>query len=449
MNLPKIDLIEAVAALLARGEPLTAAQLAASTGKSQSSISIVMKALGNRVHRIGAARNTRYALKKDILGLPAQQAAVWTDTQGQSHFFGELTHLRGKWLHIQHSQREWLVQEKLPWFLLPIRPQGFLGRKLAHSVANLMPGFPTDPEAWTTEQVLFAVAQQSVDCPGAIHFGNRSPSAEEAKPANAMRPADLLAQLEALAQQDASQSPAQSSAGGEQPKFSAVYTGQQTVHHLVKFSPPNNTPFGSRWRAMLMLEHLANEILTSRGIACASTQVFAGDVRTFLSSERFDRHGTHGKSHVVAIAAVHDEFVKDSWTNWITTSEALERQGMITAQELKAIASIFAFGKYIGNTDMHSGNLSFFVDDVITPKIRLAPVYDMLPMMWRPDPHQGLSDSSLREPFMQAGFELEKEQAKRWAIEFWERAAQLNISAELKAASLESARRLKTNFADL
>jgi serine/threonine protein kinase HipA of HipAB toxin-antitoxin module len=58
-----------------------------------------------------------------------------------------------------------------------------------------------------------------------------------------------------------------------------------------------------------------------------------------------------------------------------------------------AIATIDAFGQYIGNTGMHFGNLSFFVDDVIAPKIRLAPVYDMLPMMWRPDPHLGLTDS--------------------------------------------------------
>ena len=444
MNLSKIDLSEAIAILLARGEPLTAAQLAASTGKSQPSVSTAIKALGERVHRMGAARSTRYALKKDILGLPAQQSIVWTDAQGQPAEFGPLTHLQGKWLHVQHKQRAWLTQG-LPWFLLPIRPQGYLGRQLAHSIAS----FPANPEDWSDAQVLYAITQQAVDCTGAIHIGHRSPGIAKAKPVLGAEDAELLVQFEALAKQDTAQPRAQSSAGGEQPKFAVAYAGEQTVHHLVKFSSPNDTPFGSRWRAMLMLEHLANEVLASQQIACARTQIFTGDVRTFLSSERFDRYGTHGKSHVVAIAAVHQELVGGSWQNWLATGEALANLGMITTQELKVIASIFAFGKYIGNTDMHSGNLAFFVDEVIKPKIRLAPVYDMLPMMWKPDPHQGLSDSPVREQFMQAGFELEKEQARMWAIEFWERASKLDIGADLQAASRESARRLQTNFADV
>ena len=98
---------------------------------------------------------------------------------------------------------------------------------------------------------------------------------------------------------------------------------------------------------------------------------------------------------------------------------------------------------------MHSGNLSFFVDDVITPKIRLAPVYDMLPMMWRPDIHQGsLNVGPVRQQFMAAGFEQEKAQAREWAIEFWTQAQQLDIGADLQAAAKESARRLATNFAE-
>ncbi|TAG27281.1 MAG: hypothetical protein EAZ37_06065 [Burkholderiales bacterium] len=443
MNLSKIDLSEAVVALLARGEPLTAAQLSAATGKSQPSISGALKELGDRVHRIGAARSTRYALNKDILGLQAEQDLLWTDAQGNTHVLGRLTHLHGNLLHTQVGQQEWFTQAQLPWFLLPIRPQGYLGRQLAQH----FPGFPSSPEAWSSEQVLYAAAQQSLDPPGAISLGK--PSFQGSLPIATLHMPDLLNQFEFLIQRDASLPIARSSAGGEQPKFTTLFPGTNTVHHLVKFSPPNATPFGKRWRALLMLEHLANQILIPHDVACAQTQILTNDVRTMLSSERFDRHSTHGKLHVVAIAALHDEFVKGSWTNWVITSEALAKQGLISAQELSHVAQIFAFGHYIGNTDMHSGNLSFFVDDVIKPKIRLAPVYDMLPMMWKPDPHHGLSDSPVRQQFMPTGFAVEQEQAKQWAIEFWEQAATLDIGADLQAASTESARRLKTNFAGL
>ena len=88
MNFLKIDLHEAVAALLACGEPLSAAQLAAATRKSQSSISLVIGKLGQRVHRIGAARSTRYALKKDILELPAEQPIIFTNAAGHMTNWG-------------------------------------------------------------------------------------------------------------------------------------------------------------------------------------------------------------------------------------------------------------------------------------------------------------------------------------------------------------------------
>lgn len=42
------------------------------------------------------------------------------------------------------------------------------------------------------------------------------------------------------------------------------------------------------------------------------------------------------------------------------------------------------FGDLIGNTDRHFGNLSFFAEEAREPKLTLAPVYDMLPMILAP-----------------------------------------------------------------
>lgn len=296
--------------------------------------------------------------------------------------------------------------------------------------------------------MLYIIVQYAHNAPGAFELGQIDAGrlVDEVSPAVA----DRLTQYDETAAQIGQTRPAGSSAGGEQPKFLSEYAGEQAWNHcIVKFTPPQDTPFGKRWRVLLTLEQLAMQTLKAHGVAAATTNLLHSTQRTYLESVRFDRVGVEGKQHVVAIAALHDEFAQGTWTNWVHTSSALTQKGLITAHELSQIAAIFAFGHYIGNNDMHSGNLSFFVDDVITPKIRLAPVYDMLPMMWKPDIHQGsLSDSPVRQQFMPAGFAAEQEKARQWAIEFWEQAALLDIGADLQAASLESARRLKANFAD-
>lgn len=445
MNQSRIDLAETLTTLLARGEPLTAAQLAAATGKSQPSISLALAKIGDRVHRMGAARSTKYGLKNDIFGLPAVQVVGLTDRDGRSERWGSLTHLHSDQTHTKSQGGEWLsAKGQLPWFLTPLRPQGFLGRQYARA----RPDFPADPDAWSLEQALFIISQHVHNPPGAFQLGQINEGRLVDEVSSAL--ADRLTEYDAMAARAGQTMPAGSSAGGEQPKFLSEYKGANAWQScIVKFTPPHDTPFGQRWRALLALEQLALQTLSANHIAAATANLLHSAHRSYLESVRFDRIGMEGRQHVVAIAALHDEFVKTKWTNWLTSSEALAQKGLLTPKELQDIARIFAFGHYIGNTDMHSGNLSFFVDDVITPKIRLAPVYDMLPMMWKPDPHYGLSDSPVRAQRMPNGFEHEKAQAREWAIEFWEQAAGLDIGADLQAASLESARRLKTNFADV
>lgn len=199
---------------------------------------------------------------------------------------------------------------------------------------------------------------------------------------------------------------------------------------------------------MLILEALALRTLIQHGVDATPTQVLHVTQRSYLESLRFDRIGIEDKHHVVAIAAVHDEFVGGPWQNWVHTAAALAQKGLITPHELQQIACIFAFGHYIGNTDMHSGNLSFYVDDVNAPKIRLAPVYDMLPMMWRPDIHSGnLDPSPLREIRLPVGYAAEAGLARSWAVDYWQQAGvDVQLSAELRALCAENARRLLHGF---
>lgn len=442
MNPLKISLVEQVASLLARGEPMTAAELRAATGKSQPSISLAIQALGDRVCKIGAARSTRYALKKAILGLNSTQELRWMGDETSGFSSAQMTYLEGNWLYVEcqtadgHAQ-QWLSQDRLPWFLSTLKPQGYLGRKLA----QWLPQLPSDPEKWSLEQLLYSLTFIS-DPIGAIDV-----VAETVRPTRSriIRIEDRQEIFDTLASDDSHQRVAGSSAAGEQPKFVTDVQGQAC---LVKFAPPKGTPFGQRWRALLALEKLALDTLDRHGIPSSQALWLESSQRSYLQSSLFD-HAADGKRHVVAIAALHDEFTPGTKQHWVHTAQGLHAKKLITKEELRTIATIHAFGHYIGNTDMHFGNLSFFVDDVITPKIRLAPVYDMLPMMWRPDPHAGLTDSPVRPQPMPAGFAAEQEQAREWAIEFWEQAAQLDIGADLQAAAQESARRLKSNFAQL
>lgn len=55
---------------------------------------------------------------------------------------------------------------------------------------------------------------------------------------------------------------------------------------------------------------------------------------------------------------------------------------MITAEAAQGAQLLYAFGKLIGNTDMHNGNVSFMSEH--GRPYELAPAYDMLPMAFAP-----------------------------------------------------------------
>ena len=66
----------------------------------------------------------------------------------------------------------------------------------------------------------------------------------------------------------------------------------------------------------------------------------------------------------------------------------------ISNSDVKAVNDLRQFGNLIGNTDMHFGNLGFYcggetLKEILAGKFTLAPVYDMLPMRWRPDINLG------------------------------------------------------------
>ena len=443
MNEPVTDVeIEIRGVLQTRGL-LTSVELQRATGKSQATVSRALAALEPDVVSIGKARSTRYALPKSIMAFSGEQALYLTDASGASTRWGTLYFLDQNRLHVAAADGSISVTSAadLPWFLAPLRPQGFLGRLRGQSL-----GFAdSNPDNWTLEQVLFALIAHEHDHPGAFSVGEaRGELLPEA-------PLDLAARArhyDDLSQNVNQTLPAGSSAGGEQPKFLAHLDAPKGYERLiVKFSPPRGTPFGERWHDLLHTEVIALRVLKQHGFAVAQARIVQSERRTYLESVRFDRVGEHGKRHVVALSAVHRAFVAGTQQHWAATAEALAKRGLLSAVGAKQIRTLREFGRLIGNTDMHFGNLSLCVDDLdrlAKPQFDLAPVYDMLSMAWKPGEFRDeLGYTAMSVPQPPLGDASAWNQAVQMAQEFWQTLSELQaVSNDLRAVAATQLQRV-------
>jgi HipA-like C-terminal domain len=370
----------------------TAKALQAATGKSQATVSRLLAELSDEVLPLGQGRARSYGLGLPIRGLPAQQPLYLVDENGRYQQHGQLSLLSGGALHTTLGGHSWVTRNTLPWALAPLRAQGFLGRLLAQRLqaADMLP----DPERWALPAVLYA-ALHTHDAPGALILGEPSSTPPSAWLPDALTQSDALAaELDRRSADVARTLPAGSSAGGEQPKLLAQLADGS--HVLVKFTPPRGTPFGERWHELLLAEALALATLQAHGMRCADTGLLHSPTRTYLLSWRFDRIGAHGRRHVVAIGAVHENLLSDSYQHWAHSGHQLRSRQQLSLADAQQIETALHFGRLIGNTDMHSGNLSLFVElgTWKRPRFNLAPLYDMLPMRWRPDAAMGAPDYS-------------------------------------------------------
>ncbi len=431
------DPIQALRQALEGRGAVASVDLQRALGASQPSISRLLASAASQVLVLGRGRATRYALPHGIGAAAAEQPLTWIDDQGTAHDIGRLAFGSGGWVHVQVGKMLAHAAGALPWFLAPLRGEGFLGRALARRLAPQ--GLPSDPAAWSIEQVLLA-ALHTPDAPGALRLGDAATThaGDDLPSLEGLSSTRALALLDTLADRAAQDLPAGSSAGGEQAKF---LLRDHDAHPLIaKFSPPRGTPFGDRWSDLLHAESLALEILAAHGVPVAHTRVVTTPRRTVLLSRRFDRVGRHGRRHVVPLWAVHDAFVPGPRRHWAATCEVLEARRRLPPGSAAQALALRRFGRLIGNTDMHFGNLSLRVerDDLATGRGRLAPLYDMLPMRWRPDTSSG--EMGLL-PFEPDAADLDSP-ARALAALFWDRMAQSqDIGREFRRLAGEQARR--------
>lgn len=401
---------------------------------SQATVSRLLAALSDQLVTLGAGRATRYAIAQPVGNAGSQQPLWRVQEDGQVQRIGLLSFLARNQIHVEAKGVDLLFEptgaQELPWFLSPLRAQGFLGRLHAEHLAAM--GLSSSIEHWDTHAILVA-AMHTHDAPGSLLLGDAPQGGTGATPC---LPDDKTgAVLDALCADIARTLPAGSSAGGEQPKFLAVTQDGDPV--LVKFSPPLGTPFGDRWSDLLHAEALSSAVLQRHGQAAAACKVITTLKRTYLLVKRFDRVGSTGRQHVAALGAVHAAFVPGPYVNWVATCEALVRQGRLPASDARAAAFMLAFGRLIGNTDMHSGNASFRVKgeslaDIASGRFELTPAYDMLPMRWKPNPLVELADYTPFTP----DTSLAGTQAQPAAADYWESLARLEaVSPALRAVA--------------
>jgi len=405
----------------------TARELGQALDASQPSISRWLAALGDQVVRIGRARSSRYAATRNVRGLGGRWPLYRIDSHGRPQDFARFTALYGDGCLIEPvTPVDWLRDDfrdglfpGLPWFLDDLRPQGFLGRLFAQRHATEL-GLDPDMLRWSEDAVLAALLLRGDDAPGDFVLG-------DAALEQALRvhldplPADRrVERYDAIARATLTGERVGSSAAGEQPKFTAciVDADGSLRHVIVKFSDPvEGNPVARRWADLLVSEYLANQLLAGQGHATTRNELVWSRGRCCLESTRFDRIGAHGRRGFVSLAAWSDahDGVRDSWPQ---AADRMCEQGWLDPSSVEQIRRRWWFGRMIGNTDMHFGNLGFLLDDHLP--LALAPGYDMLPMLYRPAANGGIAARDFQPPVPLPAALPHWRQAATWADTFWQ-----------------------------
>ncbi len=407
---------------------LGARELTRALRVSQPSISRALARMGPSVLRLGSGPATRYGLISPIGTLGHSWPLYLIDQNRTPREVGVLHSLTGPawwletptgiaWKSLAGDQFPDAVFPGLPWFLDDLRPQGFLGRAFARRHGNaLEAGF--DPNTWSERAVAEALLRFGSDLPGGFVLGQESLANALLPPSEGAISVNLReAAYPRLAEESLAGGIPRSSAGGEQPKFTATILkpdGPAAV--IVKFSPPMTTPEGRRWADLLAAEAMATSILARAGWETATTEWLDAGGRRFLEITRFDRTPQSGRIPHVSLRAHDAAFFGKMDTPWIEAAKRLQSQGWLNDSDAEKLASLWRFGRLIANTDMHYGNAALLLTERLP--LRLAPAYDMLPMGYRPGLENQIPDLS-EEMLAVAHSEMRAAPERSLAALFW------------------------------
>lgn len=376
--------LEQIVQLLEQSGPVTSARLQQSLDLSQATISRLLGRAESRIIRIGRARASHYALTRNIFEVGTSIPIFEIDEKGRAVHLADIKGVAPDQYYIDSTDTHfWLQGEQgkglyggLPYFLDDMRPQGFLGRQIARRYSR-QTGYPEDPRQWSESQIGRYLLQEGYDLPGNLILGEQALHSFQNQPVVSVK--NRADEYPEMAEAILIEGRPGSSAGGEHQKFTCYV--ENKGHAIVKFSPAGESIDARRWKDLLISEHCALEALRRAGQLTVNSTIHEYNDRIYLEVERFDRLEKNGRKPMLSLSAIDAEFT-GTGQGWSQVSQALYRLHLISDQDLKTIITMELFGHWIGNTDMHLGNLSFTVDKGI---FKLLPVYDMLPMMYAPE----------------------------------------------------------------
>jgi len=366
-----------------------AGELVGRLGISRPSLMRAIAELGDQVVVRGRARRTAYAARRSVRGKVDPHPVYKIDESGKAHELGMLvpTYPAGCAMTLTEDL-PWPLDDEMgdgwfrgiPYFLADMRPQGFLGRNFAHQYADILQ-VDEAVNRWSEDDVLHVLSLLGWDQPGQYIVGEPSLRrflSEQQRELQFINDDEIPIAYPQRAQQALNFGVADSSAAGEFPKFTARRLREKPTHVIVKFSGADGSPQEQRWGDLLVCEHLALETISDNlGLKAAQSSIYQIDGRTFYEVDRFDRHGEFGRSGVCSWSELNAALFgrTGAWTDGADILLAAHFISEETAQQMKLLEQ---FGRLIGNSDMHDGNLSFL------PDLSLAPAYDMLPMIYAP-----------------------------------------------------------------
>jgi len=374
---------------LLRSGPKASPDLLQALGGSASTVLRNLRSLERerRIVRMGKTRGARYALRRAIANIGSDWPIYRVDETGAAQTLGTLEAIASNSYYVTAGPaRIQGLSAGIPYFLQDARPGGFLGRTVPNAYPDLE--LPARVVDWTDEHFLVYLTRRATDTTGALIVGSESMDRHlsGAQQAPVVSENARATEYPRFAIQAMTGTPPGSFAQGEQPKFTAwVGNSQRRVAVIVKFSPPQSTAVGRRWADLLICEHLAHRVLEESGVAACRSEILDCGDRIFLQCERFDRSGAEGRLGVVSLFAV-DTCRYGKLDSWTAAAQRLCADCLLSLEDADRISLLDAFGALTANTDRHFGNITLFDD--YQGALRLAPAYDMLPMLFSPQNEQ-------------------------------------------------------------
>jgi len=230
---------------------MTSRELQTQLNLSQGAVSAKLNKLGSRVVRYNHGRTPMYALTRNALGSNDQIPVYMADNCGNntvvvnlrplypSGFFAEKVAGTPKLLL---GETEDGLFDGLPYYLQDIRPQGYIGRQIALELSARISDFPSDLANWNENHIGRYLLSNGEDLPGNFQLGEIG-FLRRSVPPNEINRSDYP---KIATQIESGENPG-SSAGGEQPKFTA-YCEDVNSHVIVKFNTDEDTSAQRRWK---------------------------------------------------------------------------------------------------------------------------------------------------------------------------------------------------------